>query len=571
MNKQKMTVGLEKPRTPRWWRALGVVIVALVFGIAMRATFALAAPAAAPVAAALTQSDPNHGGDVGDDDDYIVRIGVVLTRPEGIAGSWTITGGELMTTTTYTATEATLVEGEPVAGSCVEVKSLADDPLTALKIRAKDAGHCGEDDDHDELVVTYGRVITAPDDGNLGTWVISDSELISFTVNVSTEIKGSPEQGSCVEVKAFASDPTTAIKLREKDGDECGDEDDDDGHGDSTRTLYGLIKSLPDDLHNGIWVIGGFSFVVSPTTELIDNGKVFTPGVIVKVDFTTDMSDTNFATRIEIKFSNDNPCRHHGDDHHGDGPNHSGGDNGHRYGFCPGREGKAIGRIDSLPVGTVIGDWMIGGVSYQTNAYTKFYTRDEFLAGERVRVEYVVLDDQTRLATKIKELGLGSNPNGSLYTGFVDAKPPAFEGTWTIGGEPFEAVSSTVFIEHGSLFAVGSYVVVEYEIANDMRVISRILTYVPPGAGDLNAVGHLQTIGGALAAGVDTPLQTNEEWVVDGVTYIVSEATMLVDGDSELAEGALVSVNSYEFEGQRYATMIRAQAGKAFIPMAVNE
>jgi hypothetical protein len=70
---------------------------------------------------------------------------------------------------------------------------------------------------------------------------------------------------------------------------------------------------------------------------------------------------------------------------------------------------------------------------------------------------------------------------------------------------------------------------------------------------------------------VDAPLQTNEEWVVDGVSYIVSEATMLVEGDSELAEGALVSVNSYTFEGQRYATMIRAQAGKAFIPMAVNE
>jgi hypothetical protein len=57
---------------------------------------------------------------------------------------------------------------------------------------------------------------------------------------------------------------------------------------------------------------------------------------------------------------------------------------------------------------------------------------------------------------------------------------------------------------------------------------------------------------------------------VDGVEYIVSDATQLVDTGGALEEGALVYVNSYVADGQRYATMIRTQGGKSFIPMAVR-
>jgi hypothetical protein len=42
----------------------------------------------------------------------------------------------------------------------------------------------------------------------------------------------------------------------------------------------------------------------------------------------------------------------------------------------------------------------------------------------------------------------------------------------------------------------------------------------------------------------------------------------LVDSGGDLVTGAVVYVNSYTADGQRYATMIRTQAGKAFIPMA---
>jgi hypothetical protein len=214
---------------------------------------------------------------------------------------------------------------------------------------------------------------------------------------------------------------------------------------------------------------------------------------------------------------------------------------------------------------------MIGGVPYVTTASTKFHDDHDFLAGERVKVEYVVVSDTLRYITKLKESdnnGGVSDPNHSLIVGYVDAKPVAFVGEWTINGAPFVAISDTVFIERGSLFAVGAYVVVEYEIVNDQRLIVKILTYVPPGAGEDDKIGRLEAMGGVLAAGTDTTLQNGQVWTVDGVDYVVSEATQLVDSGGDLVTGAVVYVNSYTADGQRYATMIRTQAGKAFIPMA---
>jgi len=209
-----------------------------------------------------------------------------------------------------------------------------------------------------------------------------------------------------------------------------------------------------------------------------------------------------------------------------------------------------------------------------TNARTVFAPGHDFLTGERVKVEYVVLNDNTRLATKLKETnrdGGISDPNHSLIVGFVDAKPEAFIGDWTINGAPFVAVSETIFIEHGSIFAVGSYVVVEYEIVDDQRIIFKILTYVPPGAGDDDSVGTLQSVGAVVAtAGMDSLEQSNEVWTVDGVEYIVSEATQIVDSDDNLEPGVTVAVNSYTEDGQRYATLIRTQLGQLMIPYAAR-
>jgi hypothetical protein len=574
-----------------------------------------AASPAAPAASLGIGAPQSDGGKDGGGEDVISFQGIINSRPNEKVGTWVISSTTYMT---YTATNDTELEeqhGGLSIGACVEVKSLASAPTVAIKIESQEANECvgddngGDDngDDHgnddgehhdgdhhgdDDDLVHYGHLESRPD-GITGTWVI---EGVSYTATANTELDvehGALVAGVCVKVEVSADAPTVAKEIQSESEYRCSGSDD-DGHN-AKGTLFGVIEKLPADLHNGIWEIGGLSFVVSPTTELVSKGGTFTVGLTVKVDFITDISDTNkvsdtdnvsdtnFARRIEIKFGPSNVCHanahnehgkgplHGGDDKHHGNDNHHGADDLHKYGYCPGEEGKSIGIIDSRPQGTLIGDWMIGGIPYSTTVSTKFASGDDFLAGERVKVEYVIISDTVRVVTEMEETddnGGVDHPNSSLIVGYVDAKPAAFVGDWTINGAPFVAISTTVFIEHGSLLAVGSYVVVQYDIVNDMRVIRKILTYVPPGAGDDDKVGHLEVMGGVVAAGVDGSLQNSETWTVDGVDYVVSEATQLVDSGGELVAGAVVYVNSYSADGQRFATLIRTQGSMVYIPMA---
>ena len=533
----------------------------------------------------------DDGGDDSDDDNYNSRYGIVITRPvTTTTGLWVIDG------TNYTVTESTVLEGALDTGACVEVKVLTSEPGVAIKIEAKEAYKCNGgddddddgdddhgDDDHGDYLIRFGILESRPE-GKVGPWVVGGE---TYTATAQTELDlehGALSVGVCVKVKVYASDPTLAKEIESEHAYKCGgngnDDDDDNDNDDDDNAkgvVFGVIEELPADLHNGIWAIGGMQFVVSPTTALVDKGGVFTEGVTVKVEFTSNLSDTLFARSIEIKFGHNNPCRQHnhddddlarsaddggGDDDRGEGNRH--------YGYCPGSEGKTLGIINTRPQGSLLGEWMIGGVPYMTDTSTKFKSGDDFLAGERVKVEYVVISDTLRLATKIKEIGGigGVNPNHSLIVGYVDAKPTAFVGPWTINEVEFVALSTTTFIERGSIFAVGSYVVVEYEIVNDERVIVRILTYVPPGAGDDNKVGKLESTGGVSVASVDAELQDAEVWTIGGVNYVVSEATQVVMSGDDVAVGATVFVNSYTDNGQRYATMIRTQEGRMYIPHA---
>jgi hypothetical protein len=457
-------------------------------------------------------------------------------------------------------------------GTCVEVKVRNSEPGVAVKIESKEAHECNDDDDDhdDDFISRHGIIMTRPD-GITGTWVISN---VPYTVTLNTvldEEHGALAVGTCVEVKVRASEPGVAVKIESEREYECTGRDD-DGDDDAEGHLFGIIESLPPVLNNGIWVIGGISFTVSPTsTELVDKGEAFTAGVTVKVEFVTDNNDVNHAQKIEIKFGNGHGCREHDD---GDDDNNAGAahDDHGRFGNCPGHEGRAYGLIEIRPTDTLTGLWQIGRAEYLADEQTRFLATDDLRVGERVKIEYVVLSDGTRLATKIFETldnGGLSDPNNSILVGFVISKPVAFVGQWDIDGVPFEADADTIFLERAGIFAVGSYVVVEYSITDDRRLIYKIQTHVPPGAGDVNTVGQLESIGGGQIAGA-LPTAGSSVWTVSGINFVVTEATQLVDNGGDLVAGAEVTVNSYESEGQQVATQIRVVGNKAFIPSAMR-
>src|SRR4051794_12415085 len=74
-----------------------------------------------------------------------------------------------------------------------------------------------------------GILVSRPN-GNEGTWVISDTELVSFTANSETELIGELTVGACVDVKTSTGDPEAALRIGVTDAEKCNN--DDDGGGD---------------------------------------------------------------------------------------------------------------------------------------------------------------------------------------------------------------------------------------------------------------------------------------------------------------------------------------------------
>jgi len=524
----------------------------------------------------------DNGGDGGDETKVIyAKIDQRAFGP----GIWKIGGIE------YTVTKDTELEEEHGGlpnGACVAVTVLVSDPTTAIKIASQEESKCDDQDDNDDdddenddghdgdgdhhgqegdRFIKFVVLNTLPDD-KLGEWQTSGG---TFKVSEETELEASHGDfvpGVCVKVIGLKSEPNVALKIESEPRFLCVRGDDDEAKG----TLFGQVISLPVDIHNGTWNVAGVSLVVSDSTELIDHGMEFTPGVTVKVDFIRDISDTNFARRIEIKFGVGNPCFDFAHTTQSSSDEHFGSDEGHGFGRCPGLQGRAKGIIETRPDGTLLGDWQVGGIPYKTNAFTKFGPGD-YGVGDIVKIDYVVLDANTRFAVKVQQVARGvEDPNNSWLTGNVtDLPDDGFIGDWVIEKAPFVAVSDTIFIEHGSIFAPGAYVVVQYHITNNQRIISKIVTYVPPGAGDENHFGKLESLGAVAAvASVNEAAATDEVWTVDGVQYIVSDATLLVDDNGALQEGAKVYVNSYVDNGQRFATLISTQSPGVFIPMSAK-
>jgi hypothetical protein len=428
----------------------------------------------------------------------------------------------------------------------------------------------GEDDGHDNVIVRFGLLESRPEGGNEGVWVIAGQ---AYTVTDSTEFEtehGGFLVGVCIKVKLDPATPTVAKELETEEAYKCtgrenGDDDDAEGE------LYGVIQSLPEDGLLGEWGIGDKSFVVTTTTELKAMGGVFTVGVTVKVEFMTDLNDVNTAHEIKLVYQgdDDDDKGDDGKDDDGKGENHDDNDDDH-YGDRPGKEGKTFGLIVERPSVGITGTWNIGGIAYVVDGKTKFYPNDDYQPGERVRVEYVVNQDESRRATRIKETGNHngvSDPSHNKLVGFVEAKPAAFIGEWTIAGAVFSATTTTRFQEEHGLLTVGAYVSVEYVIENDVRRVLELETEVPPGSGDDDAVGKVEL-------GDDSALTVNVDEgkiSVDGVDYSVGSATMVLENGGVLASGVQVYVNSYTAaNGDRMATLVRTVNSKTYLPLTLR-
>ena len=238
---------------PARWRVLllaclaalllqGVLLVTLVMGGRLAE---MGGMGHAQAAALLEEQSSQH-------DDFTMRYGIVMTRPAEMVGTWVIS------TSAYTVTGETVVEGAPVVGDCVEVKTRDNEPTVAVKIVKQEMSKCDDDSgdgggNEETFVVQFGLVSSRPEE-KVGTWVIRDT---AYHVSNNTVVDGGIVVGECVAVKVAESAPTVAVKIQEKDAEDCGDDDGDDDGKDkdyNKREWEGTIDSFPP-LLVGTWVV----------------------------------------------------------------------------------------------------------------------------------------------------------------------------------------------------------------------------------------------------------------------------------------------------------------------------
>ncbi|MCS6842757.1 MAG: DUF5666 domain-containing protein [Caldilineales bacterium] len=404
-----------------------------------------------------------------------------------------------------------------------------------------------------EDVSVKARVNSMPAGGLIGTWVIGG---VTYTTDANTVFRqdhGPFAVGVCVEVEYPSSNPSYAKKIATKSDDDCPPA----GGGSSTptptrtatpdsgrRQLYGVIESFPAGLI-GTWQIGGLAFLADASTQFQQERAPFAVGVLVEVHFTTNAAGVNRALKIESKSA-------------GSG------------GAPVGAEGHAFGTVETMPTGSLVGTWRIGGVDYTATTATRFEQNDGPLGiGAWVKVEYVQAASGARTAKKIETTSAGGNPTqpqrAKAY-GFVQQRPAAgYVGTWVIGGVAYTADQNTRFDETRGLLAVGAYVEVEY-VPGAVNRIYKLETHVPPGAGSDDRTGVIQQMG----VNSRNLSGANAVWIVGGVSYQVLPATVLDDSRSPLTVGRTAVVNSYvDTHGQRVATQIRGVSltRQLYLPM----
>jgi hypothetical protein len=473
-----------------------------------------------------------------------VRARVDARPAAGRAGAWRIGGRSFQATsaTVFAAPYSADDPSKPAVGDCVAAAySERNDVRTLAAVRP--AVCEGDQPPPGTQEFEAHGLLSARPEGKAGAWVIGGVSYTATDATELTEAFGALKAGACVQVHYTPGDAGARVarEIASRPPFRCTPSDED-------HVLYGVIAGLPStpDL-TGTWRIGGpgaaVSVVVTQATVLEDGP--FVVGRMVKVEFTRGGDGALLAGKVE-----------------GLGPER--GENPERA------RGKAYGKIEALPsTSDLRGAWKVAGASYTVGERTRL--RDQgrpFAAGDCVEIYFVVGQDGARAAVKVERAGGddcadGAQEIGRAY-GYVEALPAqGFVGAWTVGGVTYGVVAATEFAFEGSVGAptVGSFVEVRYVVVEGQKVARKIRTLVPPGAGDDNRIGTLTIENTSLAA-------AGSRWSVGGVSYVVTDDTMLEDSITALANGTLVRVNAYTdpATGQRIATRVAA-VGAVYLPL----
>ncbi|MFZ1768092.1 MAG: DUF5666 domain-containing protein [Caldilinea sp.] len=529
----------------RWWVVAAAMLTLLMIALNTSPVSAADTTVVQDGTPAIRQANENNG-------ERPSFYGLVEQMPEGgQIGDWVI-GGKTVVVTEQT--QLNVMRGEITTGVCVKVHWMAQGSTTAHEIERENPSDCnrGGDDHGDDGAEVYGIVEAMPMSGTVGAWTVSSQV---YSVTEQSELKaeyGAFDIGRCVKIHLAAGATDTVREMETERSYKCDGHHDDDappagviGRGE----LYGELKSFPQELV-GIWEVGTLTFTATTDTEFKTKNGPFTVGEIVKIEFYI-LQDGSFLAR-EIKtampdWEDDNDGEHHG--------------NGHD-------EGHAFGTIEQLPANGLIGAWVVAGVEYSVTEQTELNAKGgTFAISETVKIEFKVDSNGVRVAKEIKLKSPQGAPGQeeATFVGFIDSMPDAgYVGLWVVNGTEFSATVRSKFKEDHGAFTVGAYVKVEYRMVNGERVIREIETEVPPGAGDDDHIGEVESMDDSvMAAGA-----ANSIWVIGGRSFVVTPSTRV---SGALTTSDTAWVNSYvAADGAQVATRIAGVTLDSFIYMPLT-
>jgi hypothetical protein len=210
----------------------------------------------------------------------------------------------------------------------------------------------------------------------------------------------------------------------------------------------GTIEILPPSSDFvGDWRVGGRIVHVSPATRIEQEHGPVAVGAFVEVEGTAREDGSLDAREIEVE------------------SNVAGGD---------GRD-ELKGRIEQLPVGGLLGDWLVGGRTVRVTSATQIDQEHGPVAiGAFVEVKGASQPDGSILASKVevKSVPADSSGRGVNFKGTIESLPTGLIGEWRISGRVVHVLSTTrIKQEHGPV-GVGVRVKVKGASMSDGSIVA---------------------------------------------------------------------------------------------------
>lgn len=256
-------------------------------------------------------------------------------------------------------------------------------------------------------------------------------------------------------------------------------------------------------------------------------------------------------------------------------------------------EGNHTGRIEAMPTGTLVGRWVVAGVSFDTTGNTDFRTdKGNFAVGVCVEVEYTGVT-QPFTATKIASKNAddciaGGTPTGSPTSvtpistpsgtaspvatpnpgveqevyGRVEEKPTTgFVGLWKVNGITYNAPTGAEFKQRNGPLVIGACVKIHYTASTTPFTVRELETELAADCNNANATPNatVSATPGATPNATGTPGASGElygvlqsfptglvgNWNIGGKTFVASTNTEFKQERGAFAVGVTVKVHFF--------------------------